>query len=171
MFLIFYENETTPTDRNPAMDRTEVENLEKLRELVSEEVGVSDWLEISQHRVNLFADATGDKQWIHVDPERAARESPFGAPVAHGYLTLSLLPKFLGESFVINGVRMGVNYGLNRVRFPSPVRVGDRIRGRFTLIRIEDVPGGVQLTFAATVEIEAQAKPACVAEMVSRRYF
>jgi acyl dehydratase len=153
------------------MPLTEFENVAALRSRTGQEVAVSDWLTLTQERVDLFAEATGDHQWIHVDPERARRESPFGAPVAHGYLTLSLLAKFLVDSFLLKEARMGVNYGVNRVRFASPVRVGDRIRGRFTLAGVEEIPGGVQILWQARVEIEGQAKPACVAELISRRYF
>lgn len=146
----------------------------ELRELVGQELGVSDWLEITQERVNLFAEATGDFQYIHVDPERA-RETFFGGTVAHGYLTLSLIP-LLGQSrhgvAVKLGGRMGVNYGLNRVRFPAPLPVGRRVRLRTVLLAAEEVAGGaVQLTHRQTIEIEGGERPACVAETVSRIYF
>lgn len=134
------------------------------------DLGATDWLEITQERVNLFADATGDHQWIHVDPTRAKAESPFGATIAHGYLTLSLLPHMMLETLEVQGGRMSINYGLNRVRFAAPVRAGDRIRARFTLAALEDIPGGIQLTWHALIEIEGQHKPACVAEMIARRY-
>ena len=153
------------------MPLTEFENVAALRARTGQEVAMSDWLTLTQERVDLFAEATGDHQWIHVDPQRAKRESPFGAPVAHGYLTLSLLAKFLVDSFLLKEARMGVNYGVNRVRFASPVRVGDRIRGRFTLAGVDDIQGGVQILWQAQVEIEGQAKPACIAELISRRYF
>ena len=137
--------------------------------LARHDIGTSDWLLIDQARINLFAEATGDHQWIHIDPTRAAA-GPFGAPIAHGFLTLSLLPLLFESAFAIEDVRMGVNYGLNRVRFVSPVRVGSRLRGRFKLVRFEPLEGGAQLTVEATLELEGSAKPACVAETVSRRY-
>jgi acyl dehydratase len=147
------------------------ESLEELRKAVGAEVGVSDWLQIDQSRINLFADATDDHQWIHVDPQAAA-QGPFGTTVAHGYLTLALLPK-LSEGVVrVKGVRMGVNYGLNKVRFPAPVPVGSRVRARYELVSVEDVDnGGVQTVFRVTVEREGGDKPVCVAETVSRFYF
>jgi acyl dehydratase len=126
---------------------------------------------IDQARVNAFAEVTGDRQWIHVDVERARRESPFGAPIAHGYLTLSLLAKFAGECIAVDGIKLAVNYGLNRVRFAAPVKVGSRVRARFVLAAVEDIPGGAQMLWQATVEIEGSDKPACVAEMVTRWYF
>ncbi|TAK85760.1 MAG: MaoC family dehydratase, partial [Aquabacterium sp.] len=145
-------------------------DLAAVKAAVGQEVAVSEWLDIEQSRVGLFADATGDHQWIHVDPQRAAAESPFGGTVAHGFLTLSLLAKFGMDCIRIDGVRMGINYGLNRVRFPAPVRVGSRVRGRFTLTSVEDIAGGVQVQWEATVDIEGQDKPACVAEMLARWY-
>lgn len=154
--------------RSHPMPVTQIESVEALRRLQGQEVATSDWLLIDQARIQAFADATGDHQWIHVDVERARRESPFGAPVAHGYLTLSLLAKFAQDSIRPPQVRMGLNYGLNRVRFMSPVPAGSRIRARFTLQSIEDIPGGVQLTWQATIDIDGQDKPACVAEMLAR---
>jgi len=145
------------------------ETLAELQGLVGQNLGVSDWLAIDQARINLFAEATGDHQWIHIDPVRAAA-GPFGAPIAHGFLTLSLLPVLFETGFAIADVRMGVNYGLNRVRFASPVKVGSRIRGHFKLLSFEPLEGGAQLTVQATIELEGSAKPACVAETVSRRY-
>ena len=144
-------------------------HLADLAALTGQDIGSSDWLLVDQPRINLFAEATGDHQWIHTDPARAAA-GPFGAPIAHGFLTLSLLPLMFESAFAIDDVRMGVNYGLNRVRFVSPVRVGSRLRGRFKLIRFEPLDGGAQLTVEATIELEGSAKPACVAETVSRRY-
>jgi acyl dehydratase len=146
------------------------ETLEELRPLVGQTIGISDWITIDQERINLFAEATGDHQWIHVDPERA-RAGPFGAPIAHGFLTLSLLPLFFATGFEVRQVRMGVNYGLNKVRFPAPVPVGSRLRAHFRLLAFEPVDhGGVQLTVEATIEREGSAKPVCVAESISRRY-
>ena len=144
-------------------------HLADLAALAGQEIGNGDWLLIEQARIDLFAQATGDHQWIHIDPARAAA-GPFGAPIAHGFLTLSLLPMLFEGAFAVADVRMGVNYGLNRVRFVSPVRVGSRVRGRFKLLRYEPLDGGAQLTVEATIELEGSAKPACVAETVSRRY-
>jgi len=143
--------------------------LADLQALVGQEIGLSDWLLVDQPRIDLFAQATGDHQWIHTDPVRAAA-GPFGATVAHGFLTLSLLPLFFETAFAIDDVRMGVNYGVNRVRFTNPVRVGSRLRGRFQLLAYEPLDGGAQLTVQATLELEGGSKPACVAETVSRRY-
>ena len=145
-------------------------NLAELPALVGQEVAVSDWLTITQEQVNLFAQATGDHQWIHVDVERA-RAGPFGAPIAHGFLTLSLLPKFIESAISIENTRMGVNYGLNKVRFTSPVPVGSRLRARIRLLDCQPVDnGGMQMTWQVTVEREGGDKPACVAESLTRRY-
>jgi acyl dehydratase len=147
-------------------------NLESLKELVGQEVGVTDWFTVAQERIQQFADATLDHQWIHVDVERAKRESPFGAPIAHGFLTLSLLPHFMHQVLAVKeGVRLGVNYGLNRLRFVSPVRSGSRVRARFALQSLKDVePSGVEAVYQATVEGENNPKPCCVAEWVVRYY-
>ena len=146
------------------------ENLSDLAPLVGQEVAVSDWIPVTQEQVNQFADATGDHQWIHVDVERA-KAGPFGAPIAHGFLTLSLLPKFIANAMEIKNTRMGVNYGLNKVRFTSPVPVGSRLRGRMKLLACEPIDnGGVQMTWRVTVEREGSDKPACVAESLTRRY-
>ncbi len=130
----------------------EIASLDELKALVGQEVAVSDWVEISQERVNQFAEATGDHQWIHLDVERCKRESPFGGPIAHGYLTLSLLPMMMQNSVRMTDVRMGVNYGLNKVRFPAPVPVGSKVRSRTTVVSVEDIPGGAQVTWLVTVE-------------------
>ncbi len=138
-----------------------------------QEIRVSEWVEIGQDRIQKFAEATGDFQWIHVDVARATAESPYGGPIAHGFLTLSLLGKFY-EDYLVDAMPfcdLGVNYGLNRVRFTNAVRAGSRVRGRFLLAKVEEVEGGLQLTCTVTVEIEGEAKPACVAESVVRRYF
>ena len=137
--------------------------------LTGQEIGTTEWLAIEQTRIDQFAHATGDHQWIHTDPARA-EAGPFGAPIAHGFLTLSLLPMLFEGAFAIDDVRMGLNYGLTRVRFVSPVRVGSRLRGRFKLLSYEPLEGGAQLTVEATIELEGSPKPACVAETVSRRY-
>ena len=146
------------------------QTLAELAACVGQEVAVSDWLTITQQQVNLFAEATGDHQWIHVDTEKAAA-GPFGGPIAHGFLTLSLLPKFFESSFEIIGSRMGVNYGLNKVRFTSPVPVGSRLRARMKLLASEPIANdGVQMTWEVTVEREGATKPVCVAESLVRRY-
>ena len=141
--------------------------IDGLTGLVGSELGVSDWLEISQARVNLFADATDDHQWIHVDPARAAA-GPFGGPIAHGYLTLSLLVPLFGQVLTVTDAGMGVNYGLNKARFPAPVPVGSKIRLRATLAAADPVPGGVQVSVDCLVEIEGGSKPACAAQAVYR---
>jgi acyl dehydratase len=154
-----------------------VKNLvEKYRGMVGDEVHVGEWLAIEQERINAFAAATGDRQWIHTDPERAASESPYGATIAHGFLTLSLLP-FLTESnapglFEKNypGMRLRVNYGLEKVRFPAPVVTGSRLRARTVVTGVEEIAGGVQIAYRITVEIEGGEKPACVAEQLFRLY-
>ena len=138
-----------------------------LQNAVGRHLGYSEWLTITQERVNRFADATGDHQWIHVDPARA-KNGPFGACIAHGYLTLSLVNMFLPQIVEVRGIRMGVNYGVDKVRFPAPVRVGARIRGGGELINVEEVKGGVQATIRVTVEIEGSDRPACVVDTISR---
>lgn len=143
--------------------------LADLQALVGQVLAESDWITVDQDRIQQFAEATGDHQWIHVDPARAAA-GPFGAPIAHGFLTLSLLPLMGEQAFAVDDVRMGVNYGLNRVRFPAPVRAGSRVRGHFKLLSYEPLEGGAQLTLEVSIEIEGQPKPACVAESVTRRY-
>ena len=148
----------------------EIATLAELKALVGQEVAVSDWVQISQERVNQFAEATGDYQWIHLDVERCKRESPFGGPIAHGYLTLSLLPMLMQNSVRMTDVRMGVNYGLNKVRFPAPVPVGSKVRSRTKVLSVEDIEGGAQVTWLVTVEREGGDKPVCVAESISRRY-
>lgn len=142
-------------------------NAEQIRAAKGEKLGTSEWLAITQEQIDQFADATHDHQWIHTEPERAA-QGPFGATIAHGYLTLSLLSALNAGIYRIEGVRMGINYGLNKVRFPAPVSVGSRVRAQTTLSDVTEVEGGLQLTLAVTVEIEDQDKPACVAESLSR---
>lgn len=149
---------------------TEIESVAKLCELVGQEVAVSDWLLVSQARINQFAEATEDRQWIHTDPLRAARESPFKETIAHGFLTLSLLSEMNRLAMSVGGVRMGINYGLNRVRFVSPVPSGARIRARFRLLALEDIKGGAQATWDVTVERDGGNKPCCVAEWLVRYY-
>ncbi|MFJ3585479.1 MaoC family dehydratase [Streptomyces sp. NPDC090127] len=145
-------------------------SAEELRAAVGEQLGHSDWLEIEQKRIDLFADATGDHQWIHVDPERAA-SGPFGKTIAHGYLTLSLLPTLVPQIMRVEGMKMGLNYGTNKVRFPAPVPVGSRLRAGAVLTEVTEAGGGVQVTATVTVESEGGEKPVCVAESVSRYYF
>ena len=146
-----------------------VNGLGELKKLAGSDLGTSEWIEVTQERIDTFADATGDHQWIHVDPERA-KEGPFGAPIAHGYLTLSLFIPLFTELLDVQGVTTKVNYGLNKVRFPSPVKVGSRIRLAGRLAAVEDVPGGVQITVDGTIEIEGAPKPAAVLQSLSRFY-
>lgn len=147
-------------------------DVDALRQQVGREVFISDWLSVDQTRIDRFAEATGDFQWIHVDPQRAAQSSPFGGTIAHGFLTLSLLGKFYEEFLpqLLPWCDVGVNYGLNKLRFTQPVRAGSRVRGRFLLAAAQEVAGGVKLVFAATMEIEHSTRPACVAESVVLRY-
>jgi acyl dehydratase len=146
------------------------QTLSELAQHVGEEVAVSDWLTITQEQVNLFAQATGDHQWIHVDVERASK-GPFGGPIAHGFLTLSLLPRLVESSLEVRESRMGVNYGLNKVRFTAPVPVGSRLRARIRLLAAEAIEhGGWQMTWQVTIEREGGDKPVCVAESINRRY-
>ncbi|MFI2349897.1 MaoC family dehydratase [Streptomyces sp. NPDC019443] len=145
-------------------------SADELRAGVGEQLDYSDWLEIEQKRIDLFAEATGDHQWIHVDPERAA-SGPFGTTIAHGYLTLSLLPTLMPQVMRVEGMKMGINYGSNKVRFPAPVPVGSRLRATAVLQNVEDAGGGVQVTALVTVEREGGDKPVCVAESVSRYFF
>ena len=153
------------------MPQRTLESPDALKDLVGQEIAVTSWFNVTQERIQHFADATLDHQWIHVDVDRARRESPFKAPIAHGFLTLSLLPHFMHEALQIRqGVRLGVNYGLNRVRFVSPVPAGSNIRARIVLQSLKDVQDGMEAVFNATVELEGGAKPACVAEWVARYY-
>jgi acyl dehydratase len=146
------------------------DSVADLAAIKGEQIGDSEWVDVEQDAVNLFADATGDHQWIHVDPERA-KQGPFGGPIAHGFMTLSLLPQMWGQMYTVDGVKMGVNYGLNKVRFPAPVPVGARVRARSTVVEVEDLGSGTtQITLSTTVEIDGAAKPACVAESVVRYY-
>jgi len=152
------------------MARVAFGNLEELAAKVGQEVVVSDWLEVTQERINQFAEATGDHQWIHVDVERARRESPFGTTIAHGFLTLSLLSHFLNNSLEFGNSKMGVNYGCNRLRFTAPVKAGSRLRARFKLKEFQRIEGGVQMIWDVAMECEGQQKPVLVAEWVGRRY-
>ena len=147
-----------------------VEYPKDLLKLVGTELGPSEWMTVDQAMIDKFADATGDHQWIHVDVERAKKESPFGGPIAHGYLTLSLLVPLVTKTYTVTDAKMGVNYGLNKVRFPAPVPVGSKVRARVTLKDVEEVAGGLQNTFAVTIEREGGDKPVCIAEWVTRTY-
>lgn len=147
---------------------TVFESPDDLLAAVGTDLGATDWVPITQEQVDGFADATGDHQWIHVDPERAAAESPYGTTIAHGYLTLALTNLFLPQLLEVRGISMGINYGANRVRFPAPVPVGAQVRGRAEIVAAEEVKGGVQTTVTITVEIEGQDRPACVVESLSR---
>jgi acyl dehydratase len=142
--------------------------LDELRGAAGTHLGWTDWVEVTQEQVNLFADATGDHQWIHVDVERATAESPFGGPIAHGYLTLALSNRFLPELLQVPAASAGVNYGTGKVRFPSPVPVGSRVRGGAEVTAVEEIAGGLQTTITITIEVEGSAKPACVVESLSR---
>jgi acyl dehydratase len=151
---------------------TQMKTFAKLQDLqaqVGQEIGVSEWIGVDQKRIDQFAQATGDHQWIHIDPVKAAA-GPFGKTIAHGFLTLSLMPEMFASAFDISDVRMGVNYGLNKVRFTAPVPSGSRVRGHFVLKSYEPIDGGAQLTVTVTMELEGASKPACVAESLSRRF-
>lgn len=145
-------------------------SAQEILDAVGKDLGATDWIELTQERINKFADATDDHQWIHVDPERA-RTGPFGACVAHGYLTLSLANLFLPQLVEVKNMRMGVNYGCEKVRFPAPVKAGKRIRGRGEVVAAEKAGEGVQATIRITIDIEGEAKPGCVVDTISRYYF
>jgi len=148
-----------------------IEGIDELKSLIGQEVAASDWFEVTQSRINDFADATEDHQWIHIDVERAKTDSPFHSTIAHGFLSLSLLPHLAAQALKVQGdFKMGINYGLNRLRFVSPVPAGSRIRARFTLQSVEDVAGGIQLTWSVLCETEGGQKPALVAEWLVRYY-
>ena len=147
-----------------------IDGIDEIKALIGEHLGYSEYIAITQEQVNLFADATGDHQWIHVDPERAKKESPFGGPIAHGYLTLSLGPVLYPKVVFIKGFAMGVNYGANKIRFMSPVPVGANLRLGVKLLAVDDIAGGIQSTMEFTFEVEGTTKPACVAEIIFRSY-
>ena len=149
---------------------TEINGIDGLKALVGQHVGYSDYVEITQERVNQFAEATGDFQWIHVEPERARKESPFGGPIAHGYLTLALGPYLGPMVYQVSGVKMGVNYGANKVRFMAPVPIGAKVRLGAKLLGVDEIAGGVQALFEYTFECEGATKPSCVAEVIFRMY-
>jgi acyl dehydratase len=152
------------------MTKTTLPHLAQLKDHVGKELGISNWVTIRQEDINAFARLTHDEQWIHVDPARAARESPYGTTIAHGFMVLSFAPKFAYETLEIEDVTMGVNYGLDRLRFTSPTPVNSRIRGRLTLLEVKDQPPGVKYKISIVFEIEGQEKPACVAEWLAMAY-
>jgi acyl dehydratase len=148
----------------------DITDVRLLRDRIGEEIAVGDWFEVSQARIDQFAEATGDTQWIHVDPARAAAESPFKTTIAHGFLTLSLLSSLIRDAMTFHGLRMAINYGMNRMRFVAPVPAGSRIRARFMLVSVEDASGSVQVTWQVTIDREHSEKPCCVAEWIVRYY-
>jgi acyl dehydratase len=148
----------------------DITDVRLLRDRIGEEIAVGDWFEVSQARINQFAEATGDAQWIHVDPARAAAESPFKTTIAHGFLTLSLLSSLIRDAMTFHGLRMAINYGMNRMRFVAPVPAGSRIRARFMPVSVEDASGSVQVTWQVTIDREHSDKPCCVAEWIVRYY-
>jgi acyl dehydratase len=152
------------------MPKVVFDSLDALRAKIGQEVAVGDWITVTQEQINLFADATGDHQWIHLDTQRAAAESPYGTTIAHGFLTLSLLPRLMADAVQLPKAKMSVNYGLNRVRFAAPVPAGKRVRARITLLGIEEVKGGVQMSWKTQIEVEGNEKPACIAETLARHY-
>ena len=153
------------------MATLKLESLQSLEDLVGREIATTGWLRVTQERISKFAEATGDRQWIHIDPERAQRESPYGATIAHGFLTLSLLSHFMREAIQLPGsVKRTINYGLNRVRFPAPVRAGEKVRARVRLQSCRELPGSTEAIFDITVEAEGGEKPCCVAEWILRFY-
>jgi acyl dehydratase len=158
---------TTPSSRAGSF----AQSVDEIRSLVGREAFLTDWVQLSQRHIDLFAEATGDFQWIHVDVERSRQQSPYGNTIAHGFLTLSLLGQFYERHMSLPFCEMGLNYGLNKVRFTSPVVADSRVRGRFVLAELLDIAGGLQLTFRVTLEVEGQERPACIAESVVRQYF
>jgi len=152
------------------MAKKVVKGLQELKKLKGQKLGVSEWHDVTQKAINMFADATYDHQWIHIDPDRCKKESPWGQTIAHGYYTLSLAPYLLGQILSVEGVQMGINYGVNKLRFPSPVKVGKRVRARAELVDVTDVANGVQGNIKMTFEVDGEEKPACVAEVIYR-YF
>nr|MDO8109764.1 MaoC family dehydratase [Candidatus Sigynarchaeota archaeon] len=150
------------------MAKLVLDGVQAFKQYVGKELGVSDWVTVSQDKINKFADATGDHQWIHVDVARAKKESPFGGPIAHGYLTLSMIAALLFELYEVKKTKLVINYGLNKVRFPSPVAVGKKVRAKATVVEVKDIEGGVEVELQVTVEIEGGTKPACAAAVVYR---
>ncbi|MBI5063750.1 MAG: MaoC family dehydratase [Desulfatitalea sp.] len=152
------------------MPKAVFDSIEALRGKIGQEVAVGDWSTVTQEQINLFADATGDHQWIHLDTKRAAAESPYGTTIAHGFLTLSLIPRLMADALQLPKAKMSVNYGLNRVRFAAPVPAGKQVRARVTLLGIEEVKGGVQMSWKVQIEVQGSEKPACIAETLARHY-
>ncbi|NVM53432.1 MAG: MaoC family dehydratase [Candidatus Helarchaeota archaeon] len=152
------------------MAKLVLKNVDELKQYLGKEIGTSDWHLVTQKEINLFADATGDHQWIHVDVERAKKESPYGGPIAHGYYTLSLAPVLMGQILEVQEKKMGINYGTEKVRFPAPVPVGMKVRMKAELTTLKEVKGGIQAHYQLTFEVENQPKPACVAEVIYRYY-
>lgn len=152
------------------MPTTDIHGISQLRERIGQEVAVSDWLTITQARIDQFAEVTEDRQWIHLDAERTQSESPYGTTIAHGFLTLSLLSYLISQAIELHGFRMGVNYGFNRVRFTAPVPAGSNIRARFTINALDEIRDGVQITWGVVIEVEGATKPCCVADWITRRY-
>ncbi len=152
------------------MAKTVIKGLDEMKSMKGKELGVSEWHEVTQEEINTFAKATHDHQWIHIDPERCKKESPWGQTIAHGYYTLSLAPYLLSQILAVEGVQMGINYGINKLRFPSPVKVGKKVRAKADLVNVEDVANGLQSTIKLTFEVEGESKPSCVAEVLYR-YF
>ena len=146
-----------------------IKGIEELKQLAGQELGSGDWHEVTQEQINQFADATGDHQWIHTDVERA-KKGPFGGPIAHGYFTLSIIPVLLRDVMSVEGMRMGINYGLNKLRLPAPVPIGSKIRANVKCASVEEVSGGLQGTFDVTVEVDGQDKPGCAAQVIYRYY-
>ncbi len=158
-------------ERQKMAYKTIFKDIQSVKNALGQEIGISDWLEITQERINTFADATGDHQWIHIDPERAKKESPYGTTIAHGYLTLSLIANFSDKCYSNEFSKMIINYGANKIRFPSPVKVNSKIRARYTLESLDEIEGGIQVQWVVTIDIEGQDKPACVAQSLTRWYF
>ncbi len=152
------------------MAKLVLKNVDELKQYLGKELGLSDWHVVTQEAINMFAEATGDHQWIHVDVERAKRESPYGGPIAHGYYTISLAPVLVGQIFEVQEKKMGINYGLEKLRFPAPVPVGKKVRVKAVLTTLKEIKGGVQAHLQLTFEVESQEKPACVAEVIYRYY-
>lgn len=152
------------------MAKTVIKGLDELKSMKGKELGVSEWHQVTQEEINTFAEATHDHQWIHIDPERCKKESPWGQTIAHGYYTLSLAPYLLSQILAVEGIQMGINYGINKLRFPSPVKVGKKVRAKAELVNVEDVANGLQGTIKLTFEVEGENKPGCVAEVLYR-YF
>jgi acyl dehydratase len=152
------------------MPKVTFESIDALRRKIGQEIALGDWMTVTQAQINLFAEATGDHQWIHLDQKRAAAESPYGTTIAHGFLTLSLIPRLMADALQLPKAKMSVNYGLNRVRFAAPVPAGKRVRARISLLGIEDVTGGVQMSWKVQIEVEGSEKPACIAETIGRQY-